>query len=143
MLSEHSNDIQCFSKLKDICRDIMAHPIGSPYRTSEICLQIPSSYSEEQKLGYHRDCYQCFTGNLNRLISEECLSTSRSQGNKSNIGIIFAAKCIFCDKGGKYEVKTKGAQSAEQLAKYKFGGGKTVLHSVESKNDYSLLTLLR
>ena len=98
---------------------------------SEICIQIPSSYSEEQDLHYHRDCYQRFTGNLNRLLTEESPSTSRSQRNKSNVGIIFPAECIFCDKKGRCKVKRKGVWTTEPIAKFEFGGGETVLQSAE------------
>ena len=34
---------------------------------TDICSQVPSTYSKEQLYGYHRQCYQRFTGNLHRL----------------------------------------------------------------------------
>lgn len=138
LLSEDS-----FNKLQDIRRRRMMQPIGSPYRVSEICIQIPSSYSEEQDLGYHPNCYQRFTGNLNRLIPEEIPSTSQFQRKKSNVGIIFPAECIFSDKKGRCKVKRKSTWTTEPLAKFEFGGGETIFQSAESKNDYPLLRKIK
>ena len=137
-LSEES-----FNKLQDILRRRMMQPEGSPYRMSEICLQIPISYSEKEALGYHGDCYQFFTGNLNRLKHDEIPSTSRLHRKTSNVGIIFPAECIFCDKKGRCKVKRKGAWTTEPLAKFEFGGGETVLKTAESENDYLLLKKIK
>ena len=128
-----------FNKLHDIHRQRMMQPKGSLYRMSKMCIQIPSSYSEEQVLGYHRDCYQKFTGNLNHFIPVESPLTSRAHKNKSNVGIIFPVERIVCDKKGRCIVKKKGAWETEPLAKFEFGGGETVLQAAESKNVYPLL----
>ena len=48
---------------------------------TDICSQVPSTYLKEQLYGYHRQCYQRFTGNLHRLQASAFLevepSTSR------------------------------------------------------------------
>ena len=138
LLSEDS-----FNKLHDICRRRMMQPEGSPYRMLEVDAQIPCTYSQKEGLGYHRDCYQLFTGNLNRLKHEESPSTSRCHRNKTNAGILFPVECIFCDKKGKLKVKRKGAWTTEALAKFEFGGGKTVLKTAESEKDYPLLRKIK
>ena len=54
---------------------------------TDVCSQVPSTYSEEHMYGYHRECYQRFTGNLNRLQAssflEEKPSTSRQKRRSS------------------------------------------------------------
>ena len=43
--------------------------LESPYRMKSICDQIPSSLDniDLEEVGYHRNCYQNFTKNLDRL----------------------------------------------------------------------------
>ena len=61
-------------KLQDISRKILSQPAESLHIFAHICSQIPLSLSPEH--GYHRDCYQQFTGKLDRLIDVNDGSTS-------------------------------------------------------------------
>ena len=57
-------------KLHDVSKRRLEQPHGSVHRMSDVCSQIPSMYSEGDAYGYHRECYQRFTGNLNRFLSD-------------------------------------------------------------------------
>ena len=54
-------------KLKSIRMQRASLPITSPERMKESCDLIPNVIDENH--GYHRDCYQRFTKNLDRLQS--------------------------------------------------------------------------
>lgn len=79
----------------------------SPYRMQTVCNLIPTTLPEDlDSIGYHRQCYQRFTSNLNRLKEnendysnssslEQQLRLSRSL---SSAGPPFPPECIFCQK---------------------------------------------
>ena len=83
----------------------------SPFRMQSVCDQIPAALPDDlESTGYHRQCYQHFTSNLDRLDdkdkNEPVASTSscRSPRKRSSRGPIFPPECIFCEK-----VETKGS----------------------------------
>jgi hypothetical protein len=104
----------------------------------DICDQIPNTLAPFH--GYHRVCYQRFTGNLGRLVrpqatipqdpSEPRLSM-RGSINKDHI--IFQPDCIFCNREGRKRVNKGEVSSHEGLSKFDFGGGKKVQEVAEKK----------
>ena len=99
LLSNIENPSERLEKLNDICRRRPLEPQGSVQRMTDIC-QVPSTY--EQLYGYHRQCYQRFTGNLHRLqasaFHEAEPSTSRPKRRSSTEKCIFPPECIFVAK---------------------------------------------
>ena len=147
LLSSTENPDERLQKLNDICRRRLSEPIDSANRMTDICSQVPSSYVYEHMHGYHRQCYQRFTGNLTRLktsaVLEEKPSTSRPKRRSSAEKYIFPPECIFCDKGGKRKVKKGSAWTTEDLSKFEYGGGATILETAEQCNDYSMLRKIK
>ena len=98
-LSNIENPSERFEKLNDICRRRLSEPQGSVQRMTDICSQVPSTYSKEQLYGYHRQCYQRFTGNLHRLQASAFLeaepSTSRPKRRSSTEKYIIPPECFL------------------------------------------------
>jgi len=126
----------------------LQEPPGSASRMEEACDLIPSSYQAND--GYHRDCYQRFTMNLNRLSrpskssSEPSCSTrtsrrSSSDGEKQ----LFNPDCIFCKKQGWKKVKVKGTWTTEMTSRFEYDGGETIKMLAEMKKDDGLLIRIR
>ena len=96
------NPSERVKKLNDICRHRLLEPQGSVQRMADICCQMPPTYSIEHMYGYHRQCYQNFTRNLNRLkafaVLEEKPATSRTKRRPSTEKYIFSRICIFVTK---------------------------------------------
>ena len=71
--------------------------------------------------GYHRDSYQRFTKNLDRLVEVEQMSSfgmnrrSLIAASKRNDGVLFNKDCIFCNKMGKVKVRVQGVWTTEGL----------------------------
>ena len=63
--SELDKAEETFQKILDIRVQCLAQPAESSYRMQLVCEQIPLTFIDKD--GYHRDCYQRFTMNLNRL----------------------------------------------------------------------------
>jgi len=77
----------------------------SPYRMQSVCDQIPPTLPDDlESIGYHRNCCQRFTGNLQLLGDDTEPEPSTSQRHHSprksggSAGPIFPPECIFCDK---------------------------------------------
>ena len=109
-LNNARNDASTKLKLLHEIRDKrLNEPNGSAYRMQAECNQIPSSLPDNlEHVGYHRQCYQRFTGNLNLLKPVEC-TVAESQWNHSPRkvslpGPLFPPECIFCDQ---IEIKVK------------------------------------
>ena len=104
LLSNIENPSERLQKLNDICRRRLLEPLASVNRMTDVCSHVPSSYSEEHMYGYHRECYQRFTGNMNRLKAsahlEEKPSTLRPKRRSSTKKYI-PLECIFwpADRG--------------------------------------------
>ena len=147
LLSKSENPSERLQKINDICRRRLLEPQGSVHRMTDICSQVPSTYSEERMYGYHRQCYQRFTGNLNRLqasaVLEEKPSTSRPKRRSSIEKYIFPPECIFCGKEGKRRVKKGSIWTTESLSKFEYGGGATILETAENSCDYSMLRKIK
>ena len=58
-------DVSKYDRLHEIRHTRLAEAPDSPYRMEEVCNQLPDKL--ESHHGYHRECYQRFTMNLNRL----------------------------------------------------------------------------
>jgi len=83
----------------------LAH--DSPYRMQSVCDQIPETVPNDlESTGYHRQCYQRFTGNLHLLSDGTGAKTSDSTWHHSprklasgaSASPLFPPECIFCDK---------------------------------------------
>ena len=99
--------------------------------------------------GYHRDCYQRFTKNINRLKSStedsETIEQPRTSGRSSTTSekVIFKPDCIFCNKEGRKKIKEKGVWTTEATTVFECEGWKTVLETAECKKDEKLLRRIR
>ena len=72
-----------------------------------VCQQIPATFTSQH--GYHRDCYQRFSSNVNRLtkpsgekpssVSSSARESRRSSADKDTI--LLQLDCIFCNKCGR------------------------------------------
>ena len=99
---------------------------GSPYHMQSICDQIPDTLPDDlTSVGYHRKCYQRFTGNLNLLRDDAKpeASSSHHSPHKScagqSTGHIIPPYCIFCDK---VQIKTgyPNTERAEPFSSSKY-----------------------
>lgn len=80
----------------------------------EACILILEDISDVH--GYHRECYQLFTKNLNRLseILSDATEPSTSRPPRSSIDeVIFNPDCIFCKKEGPKSIKVKSSWTTE------------------------------
>ena len=95
--------------------------------------------------GYHRDCYQCFTKNLDRLEEVEQTSLSGMNrrslpaANKWNDGVRFNEDCIFC----RIKVRVQGVWTAEGLSYFEFEGGSTIEEIAIKNKNFELLTRIK
>lgn len=101
----------------------------SPYRMQSVCEQIPTTLPEElDSVGYHRQCYQRFTANLDRLKKEEKEVTQQpsqqtrplsSRRSSSVTGPLFPPECIFCQKIEIKAGKDRKTERAEGFTSWK------------------------
>ena len=103
-----------FEMLKTIRDRRLSQSHDSPLRMEEMCKLIPKEITNVH--GYHRDCYQMFTKNLDRLavasgnpIVPSTSRLTRSSSDKS----LFKSECIFCKKSGPKSVKKRGTWTNE------------------------------
>ena len=83
-------------------------PIESPYRIKEVCDQFSETLdgADCKVTGYHRRCYQNFTGDLYRLKTvkdtSEQPSTSQQRSSQKLIhgasNPKLGSECIFCEE---------------------------------------------
>lgn len=144
LLSDSGDGPGCFKKLQDVCSLRLLQPAGSVHRMADVCSQVPTAYSEERMYGYHRACYQRFTGNLGRMKSSaastgEGVSGARPRRTPSTEKYIFSAECIFCGKASRRKIKKAGSWTTKPLSKFEYGGGDTILQTAEAKNDYDMI----
>ena len=118
--------------LKNIRDRRLSQPYDSPFRMEEACKLILEDISNEH--GYHRDCYQYFTKNLDRLTEPSADATapptSRSSRSSGDM-IVFNPNCIFCKKIGPKSVKLKGSWTNEFTSVFEFGGWHNVADATE------------
>ena len=137
LLTDCDDPQERLDKLKDICRMRLPEPATSSYRMADVCAQVPDQYSPDKMYGYHRDCYQAFTKNLNRLNIDKGPNTSCGSKRPTRRSstecdkFVFQPSCIFCDKDNRKKVKKGSAWTTEGLCKFKFGGGETILTMAE------------
>jgi len=133
------------ARLKEIRDMRLAQPHGSVQRMTSTCDLIPNSLTEAH--GYHRECYQRFTMNLNRLSTPSVSSTpscsKKSRRDSSVDKVLFSPDCIFCNSKARRKVKIKGLQTTEGLSQFECDGWRTVLNAAEQKCDEKLLTRIR
>jgi len=81
------------------------------------CHLVPDSRTELH--GYHRQCYQRFTMNLNRLSTAPDFylpSYSKlSQRDSSVDKVLFTPDCIFCNSPKRRKIKIKVVQRTESV----------------------------
>lgn len=133
-----------FQKILDIRGQRLTQPLGSPHRMEQVCEQIPQNFTNTD--GYHRDCYQRFTMNLNRLkpaTQTGPQTQTRSKRSRSSDGVIFDPKCIFCGSFGRKKVRRKKSWTTEGLSSFEYGGGDTLLRLAETRQDEPLLRQIR
>jgi len=144
-LSISAESDERLARLKDIRDRRLSQPLESVHRMTATCDLIPDTITEGD--GYHRECYQRFTMNLNRLSSHydpsepSCSKLSRrgSAGDK----VLFSPDCIFCHSMERKKVKVKGTWTTEGLSQFEFDGWRTVLKAAEDKLDEKLLIRIR
>ena len=101
-LFQSADKDKIFEKIKQIAFKRLNQPDGSSYKLYEQCANIPTTLMNHH--GYHRDCYQLFTKNLDRLEEVQQISSSGmnrrslTAANKWNDGVLFNKDCIFCNK---------------------------------------------
>ena len=133
----HNPDSKCESfiplteerleKLNSVKQKRLSQPATSPFRFPEICPQIPDSISPG--FGYHRDCYQSFTKNLNRLQDEASKLPDSNNPARLPSGagdrVIFQRDCIY-SKGKQGERRSEsnhlGQLRAQHHSTMKVGG---------------------
>ena len=136
-----------FEKIKQIAFKRLDQPDGSFYKLSEQCTNIPTTLMNHH--GYHWDCYQRFTKNLDRL--EEVKQTFSSgmnrrylaAANKWNDGVLFNKDCIFCNKMDRVKVRVRHVWTTEGLSYFEFGGGGTIQEIAIKNKNFELLTRVR
>ena len=106
-----------FQKILDIRVQRLAQPAGSSHRMQLVCEQIPLNFTDKD--GYHRDCYQRFTTNLNRL---KPATQTRPKRSRSSEGVIFDPYCIFCRNFGRKKVRRQNSWTTEGLSSFDYGG---------------------
>ena len=93
------------SKLKEIQKLRLSEPVDSPHQM--LCVsQNPDTV--EPNHGYHRQCYKCFTSNLERILSSSTFSTTETNACHPSRcpfdeceTFIVNPDGIFCQKAGK------------------------------------------
>ena len=143
-LSDPEARLKALQKTRD---DRRSQPLHSAHRMGSVCDQIPDSLSPFH--GYHRDCYQQFTGNMKRLShsdagpnpSPEARRGRRDSATKDRI--LFKKDCIFCNSEGRKKVKKGAVKTTEGLSVFEKGGGVTILKIAEGKQDEQLLCRIR
>lgn len=146
-LSKLSDPQERLEKLMNIQRLRQIQPTSSTQRLDS---QIPEVIHE--KHGYHRDCYQKFTKNLNRLVTEERgemveqPATTRRK-IKPPLGttdrVVFEPDCIFCNKAGFISIYKCGVRTSENTSSFGFDSGETVKEYANRKSDERLLCRIR
>jgi hypothetical protein len=145
-MSDVTDSHKIFERLQNIKSRRLEMPADSVHRMQNACKNLPTEYKASH--GYHRDCYQKFTKNLDRLqkpnktLTEPCTSTHASRSNQPD-NIIFNNDCIFCKKTGRKKIKVKCIWTTEATSKFEFGGGDTVQQIAEEKGDEDLLKRIR
>ena len=134
-----------FQRIKEICELRLSQPTDSPHRMQCVCQQIPETFTSQHR--YHRDCYQRFSSNLNRLtkpsgekpssVSSSVREPRRSSTEKDSV--LFQPDCIFCNKSGRKSIKVRGSWTTESTTSFAFGGGGRILEVATEKNDTKLL----
>ena len=138
-------------KLQEICRKRLSEKVTSRYRMPDVCAQVPDTLSSRH--GYHRDCYQRFTMNLNRLcipenldqnsISQPGTSRPTRRLSEDKEKFIFKPDCIFCNKSGHKKVKRHGNWTTEMTSRFEFGGGENILKVAEENSDDNMLRRIK
>ena len=141
------NPKERFDSICEIRDKRQSQPLGSSQRRDVICGQIPQQFADNH--GYHRECYQRFTSNLDRLKLREvtdatgaCQSTRQSRRSSAE-QVIFEQNCIFCKSFERKKVRSGGAWSTEGLSYFSHGGGGTILALAEERGDEELAIRIR
>ena len=146
LLADVKNQQERFQKIIEI-RDLrLSQPTDSTYRMESVCRLIPTEIGEGH--GYHRDCYNHFTKNVERLKhTDSSKSKEIFQKVHRKISIdkvaLFAKDCIFCNKEGLISIRKAGLKTTEMTQKFASDGWKTIVQCAESKNDEKLLLRIR
>ena len=146
LLADVKNQQERFQKILEI-RDLrLSQPADSTHRTESVCRLIPTDIGEGH--GYHRDCYNHFTKNVERLKNTESTESkeiSRKVQRKMSVDkvALFAKDCIFCNKEGSIYIRKAGIKTTEVPQKFASDGWKTIVQCAESKNGERLLLRIR
>ena len=93
----------------------LLEPEGSPNRLQHVCDLFPETIddSDTDRLGYHRQCYQKFTSNLNRLLTTLLhhlhvrIFTAPHANNHIRKHNFSPSECIFCSKKRRRMIRLK------------------------------------
>lgn len=144
-LCELPNPQERFQTICSVRDRRQSQALGSSHRRDAICEQVPEQFGENH--GYHRECYQRFTGNLDRLkrcaVREEYQPRRQSLRRTSPDKIKFKPNCIFCKSFERKKILVGGAWTTEGLSRFSHGGGNTVLELAKQRGDEELLTRIR
>ena len=104
LLADVKNQQERFQKIIKI-RDLrLSQPTDSTHKMESVCRLIPTEIGEGH--GYHRDCYNHFTKNVERLKRNTDSSKSKEIFQKVHRKMsidkvaLFPKDCIFCNKEG-------------------------------------------
>lgn len=121
--------IEKLHQLLEIRDRRLAQVHDSPNRMQSVCDQIPATLPDDlDSVGYHRSCYQRFTGNLDRLKDNEpeesvlLQQRPRSVRRSSTTGAtgpLFPPECIFCEKVEIKVGKDRKTERAECFPSWK------------------------
>ena len=125
----------------------MSQPGGSSWKLSEQCANIPTTLMNHH--GYHNDCYQRFSENLD--ILKEVEQTSSSGMNRRSLvlannwhdGVHLNKDFMFCSKMDRTKVRVWGVWTTEGLSYFEFGGGGTVQEIAIKNKNFELLMRIR
>ena len=146
-LSDCSEPGKRLEKLQNIAEKRLAQPYHSVHRMVDVSSKVPQAYSEQDNhnYGYHRDCYQKFTGNLTRLNKqvadhdEAGPSAARPKRNYVGEKSLFGPECVICEKCGDKKEKKGHIWTHESTTVFEYGGGNTVLEVVNDRADFDML----
>ena len=110
--------------LLDIRDKRLSQPYNSPCRMGDICNQLPKTLNglDMESTGYHRQCYQGFLKNLDRLQkpADDAKRKHHSpRRHKTSNTKFLSNECIFCEKDEKKKVDGKTQWSTGTFVSWK------------------------
>ena len=77
-------------------------------------------------------------------FADKSTDASRASAKRSSSDrFIINPDCIFCHSEGRKKIKKAKSWTTKPLSIFKFGGGETIIETVEAKQDYDLLRRIK